>query len=113
MSENIMRHIRYKMLGLLFVFVFFAACKKDKAVKTINVSGKVLNELTNQPIQGITVSLNETCGTSSLGSSGGWSTIMSTTTDNNGLHASNKEVSDCSRWIVDINASPNYNSKYS
>ncbi|MCC6372252.1 MAG: hypothetical protein IT236_14710 [Bacteroidia bacterium] len=93
--------------------ISIVSCKKNKDTNRITVVGKVLNELNNSPVSGITVSLNETCGSSSLGSGSGWGTLESTTTDSNGAYSFDVEVSDCAGWQVDINASPNYSSNYS
>jgi hypothetical protein len=102
-----------RLLIIIFLFVSITSCKKDKETKKISVAGQVLNELNNSPVSGITISLNESCGSSSVGNVSGWSTIASTTTDKNGFYSFSLEVSDCSGWKVDVNASPNYSSQYS
>lgn len=89
------------------------SCKKKEEDRMIRVDGTVVNELTGQPIGGLTVSLTESCGGGASLAGSGWAVIRSVDTDSEGRYSFNEKVSDCGGWKVDINATPNYNSSYS
>lgn len=105
--------IKSKKIFFYYLFIAFflvSSCKKEKY---IIVSGRILNEQTKTPINGLSVCLSQTFGSNSFGSGGGWSIIETKTTDNSGVFSFYVKVTEDGEWKVDINATPYYNSKYS
>src|SRR6476660_2575687 len=103
----------FRIIIVVSVLLLITFCKKREDKSTIDVSGTVINELTKEPVGGVTISLAESCGSGGTGSASGWSIINSVTTDVKGQYNFHEEVSDCGGWKVDVNASPNYDSRFS
>jgi len=103
--------IRTLLLFCLLSLFVHVSCKKKTADKYILVNGIVLNEQTQKPITGVHVSLNQSTGSSSLGSGSSWNSIATATTDDSGSYSFYVKVGTAAGWKVDINSEP-YDSKY-